>query len=305
MALSVLYNGRDITPYVSINSAMIDLSLSSFSDNGSIIFNNAEKKWNDYDVDIYKDSIELKSNNGSLGSMSIKSFCVSAGYVSMDIGNAPVQRQFSATYKSATLQSILSDAAGKCGLSASYFGDFSVVFPWLTVEKESVFSFISRLSSLFSFEYFLSKDTMNFFSLDYIRNQPVSNTIYIDDGYIYGYSKIRKKRKCIVTNGSASGESEGDEGDGEERIVYGGKADKALLDSIAKQNILGFKSETANVRLGGLERDDSVLHYSGSKIRIECNSVESEDNRINGEWIVFRNRIDFSKNTQSLSLYRY
>lgn len=300
MALSVLYNGRDITPYVSINSAMVDLSLSSFSDNGSIVFNDSEKKWNDYDVDIYRDSLELKSNGSSLGAMSMKSFCVSAGYVSMDIGNAPVQRQFSATYKSATLQSILSDAAGKCGLSASYHGDFSVVFPWLTVEKESVFSFISRLSSLFSFEYILSKDSMHFFSLDYIMNQPVSGTIYIDDEYIYGYSKTRKKRKCIVTNGSASGEFAGDVGSGEERIIYGGKADKTLLGLIAKQNILGFKSETANVRLGGLEKDDSVLYYSGQKIRIE-----SEDNRIDGEWIVSRNRIDFAKNTQSLSLYRY
>lgn len=201
MDLNVKIAGKNITDDVSIHSCTVDLSINSFRDNCTLVFNDSQILWSSWGL-INGTSLEVLNGNDSLFSGFVTTTVSSSGFFSIEgiSGSEKIDRPVSfSTLEIVSLKRVLTDLSSSASLTPHFSGDFSLAIPsgfWLP--KNCPTAHIKYLSNLLDFFFVVSGSSIFFCSNSYIKSQTPNSILTIRDEtpILSAREESRGKSRC-------------------------------------------------------------------------------------------------------------
>lgn len=294
--LKIIYNGKDISEQVSVNSCVVEQNLSPKTHNATLIFNDTDKTgWAAWGVSL-GDVIELSFDDYSLGEFIIESILENRGTFGFELTSSGVQRETTASYVlSGSLKNALQKVCRDLKAEAVFFGDFEADIEFLAFEHVRGFEILERLGLLFGFCFLENKGKIRFLTFDYLKEQKPETWKIIDEDE-YAFEHGRKLGKLILTNGAKTGEAEESEGTGAKTEILWGVLD---LSKAAQNMLWGLNLMKTNALKMTSKHVGEPFSFPGKTLKIENAGVVFD-----GVWLVVCVRFDCGSRSCTLGLRR-
>lgn len=167
MELRIYIDGKDITDFVSVAEAVVELSASGISDNASLTFNDAGRNWGRWEPTVGQ-TCELKVGKTTLMKSTIDRVVFSDSFCVLDLIASPVARQnaCSGHFRNKSLQDVLRAVCGQIGISAGIHGRLNASCPEVRYSHRGGTAVLRDLCDRYDLLMAVSPDKIDFISAE-------------------------------------------------------------------------------------------------------------------------------------------
>lgn len=208
LKLKVIYNDKDITDDIDINSCIHNMYACSQSDLLEIKFNDVKKLWDSWSSD-NNDQIAIIYGIAKTGRMFINDVKPQNGLMTLWASSAPntCDDKHNKSWENVKFSQLGKEIADRQGLEFEMFGVEDQLYSYVRQENESDFKFLQKRCELESCAFLVYDGKLVIYSEEYLEKQDAALDVELaeDADYEYSDNELKGYGSIVIKNGNFTG----------------------------------------------------------------------------------------------------
>ncbi len=208
LVLKVLYNDKDITDAIDINSCIHNMYACSKADTLDMTFNDTNKVWDGWNAE-KGDLIEVICGIAKTGKMFINTVKPQNGSMILKASSIPLnaKEKKNKSWENVYTLQLAKEIADRHGLGFESYGVTDYLYSYVRQENESDFEFLQKRCELESLAFVVFDKKLILYSEKYLEEQEAAEEIELgnDSDYDYTDNALSGYGSMTIKNGNFTG----------------------------------------------------------------------------------------------------